>query len=58
MSGSYSSNKKSIYNYRAKNLDKYNDYMRVYKKKKYDWQKIQKEFLNILICNFVETRNL
>jgi hypothetical protein len=58
MSGSYLSNKKSIYNYREKNVDKYNDYMRVYKKKRYDWQKIQKEFLNILICNFVESRNL
>ena len=58
MSGSYLSNKKSIYNYRAKNVDKYNEYMKNTMKRKYDWKKIQKEFLNILIINFVETRNL
>jgi hypothetical protein len=58
MSGSYLSNKKSIYNYRAKNVDKYNEYMKNTMKRKYDWKKIQKEFLNILIVNFVETRNL
>lgn len=49
MSGSYSSNKKSIYNYRAKNVDKYNDYMKIYKIKMRAWQKIRIEFFNILI---------
>jgi hypothetical protein len=50
MSGSYINNKKSIYNYRAKNLDKYNEYNRIYKIKMRIWKKIQLEFFNILIC--------
>jgi len=49
MSGSYINNKKSIYNYRKKNVDKYNEYMKIYKIKLRAWQKIRIEFFNILI---------
>jgi hypothetical protein len=49
MQGSYSQNKKSIYNWREKNKEKYNKYMLEKQKKKYTWKKISREFMNILL---------
>jgi hypothetical protein len=49
MSGSYASNKKSIYNWRQKNRDKWNEYRREHLKNKRIWIKISIEFRNILI---------
>jgi hypothetical protein len=60
MSSSYSQNKKSIYNWREKNKDTWNSYLRerrLKNKDKYNeqqqqrrmWKKISREFLNILL---------
>jgi hypothetical protein len=49
MSGSYINNKKSIYNYRAKNLERWNELSKISKRKMRLWKKIQIEFFNILL---------
>jgi hypothetical protein len=49
MHGTYSQNKKSIYNYKQKNIDKVNAIARKANKKRYEWLKIKKVFLNILL---------
>ena len=49
MGQSYEKNKIHIYNNRAKNTIKYNEYMKNIMKKRYIWLTIKKEFLNILI---------
>jgi hypothetical protein len=60
MQGSYSQNKKSIYNWREKNRDKWNLYLSERRSKNKDlhndiqnkrraWKKISREFLNILL---------
>lgn len=48
-SPSYESNKKSIYNWRSKNIERNREINRK-SKQKYDcWKKVQKEFLAILL---------
>jgi len=60
MSASYSQNKKSIYNWREKNKDTWNTYLRERRLKNKDkcneqqqnkrmWKKISREFMNILL---------
>jgi hypothetical protein len=49
MSSSYASNKQSIYNWRNKNRDKWNEYRRVQTKNRRIWIKISFEFMNILL---------
>lgn len=49
MSGSYASNKKSIYTWRDKNRNKWNEYRRVQQKNRRIWIKISIEFMNILL---------
>jgi hypothetical protein len=49
MNGTYQQNKKSIYNYKQKNIEKVNAIARKANKKRYVWIKISKEFLNILL---------
>jgi hypothetical protein len=49
MGQSYAKNKIHIYNSRAKDVAKYNEYVRVYRLKMRCWIKIKKEFLNILL---------
>ena len=49
MSGSYESNKISIYNWRNKNREKWNEYRSAYLKKKRIWLQISLIFLNILL---------
>jgi len=49
MSGTYSQNKKSIYNWREKNKEKWNQYRRLNYKQNAIWKKISREFLNILL---------
>lgn len=49
MSGSYINNKKSIYNYREKNLARWNELSKISKRKMRAWLKIRMEFFNILI---------
>jgi len=48
MHGTYLQNKKSIYNYRQKNLEKCRAIQREYNRRAYIWKKISKEFLAIL----------
>lgn len=45
----YSQNKVHIYKYRENNLDKVREIDRLSKKRKYNWKKVSKEFLNILL---------
>lgn len=47
--GIYEKNKTSIYNYRNKNIDKYRNYQKNYILKRYYWNRIQREFFDILI---------
>ena len=49
MSGSYASNKKSIYNWRNKNRDKLNEYQNKCYYNKKVWKLISLEFRNILL---------
>ena len=49
MSGSYASNKKSIYTWRDKNRDKWNEYRRNYVRSKKIWLEISIELRNILL---------
>ena len=49
MAKSYAVNKKSIYNWREKNIERSREIMRRYKRRKNAWLKISKEFLQILI---------
>ena len=49
MSGSYASNKVSIYNWRNRNRSAWNQYRRDYLKKKRIWLQISLIFLNILL---------
>ena len=49
MSGTYLQNKKSIYNWREKNKDKWNEYRRNLWKQNSIWKKISREFMNILL---------
>jgi len=49
MQGTYAQNKKSIYNWREKNKHKWNKYIAEKAKQKYQWKKISREFLNILL---------
>jgi hypothetical protein len=49
MKGTYLQNKKSIYNWREKNRDKWNEYRRHLCKQNAIWKKISREFLNILL---------
>ncbi len=49
MTGTYLQNKKSIYNWREKNPDKYREFVRI-KQRTYDrWRAIQKVYLQILL---------
>ena len=49
MPSTYAQNKKSIYNYRAKNLEKYNDMCRRNQRKYDSWKRVQKLYFNILL---------
>ena len=49
MSGTYLQNKKSIYNWREKNKEKWNEYKRKNWKQNSIWKKISREFMNILL---------
>jgi hypothetical protein len=49
MPPTYEQNKSHIYNWRAKNPDKYRANVRKAQKKYENWKKIQKVFLNILL---------
>jgi hypothetical protein len=49
MGQSYTKNKIHIYNYRAKDTEKYNEYMRALQKRLRIWRNIKKEFLSILL---------
>ena len=58
MHGTYLQNKNSIYKYREKNPEKIKAILKKAYIKRSTWKNIQKEFFNILICNFVEVKNL
>ena len=49
MTGTYHQNKKSIYNWIAKNKVKYNEYRRIKQQHWRAWKKISREFMNILL---------
>ena len=49
MHGTYLQNKKSIYNYRDKNADKIREILKKSSKKQYEWKKIRKIYLAILL---------
>jgi len=49
MPPTYQQNKKSIYNYRNKNIELVREIDRKYKKRVYNWKKIQRVFLKILL---------
>lgn len=49
MALSYAKNKAHIYKYRATHLDKVREIDRAWKKRRYDWRKIQLIFFQILL---------
>ena len=53
MSSVYEQNKKSIYNWNARNPDRKKELNRIYQRRRYVWKKISADFRHILLDEYI-----
>lgn len=56
MTGSYQNNKVSIYNWKAKNIDRNKEIMLKHSRKQNEWRKVSRRYRLILIDEYVYPR--